>query len=194
MSTPLSHAVGIPSPQPDVERSRIHLRSESLAQRGALGHAGLAVFGIAMALTSREPLSIPTFLRWALLLPASLSCAAALCLPAVYVPWTARNPRVRPGPIARAAVDAIAHAGAAAASIAPILWFFAVTAPESSVVIPLGIAFTGLALFAGGAAFVRTLEAADLRPREWALASGFGLFVLTFFQLADSAGLRWMGV
>jgi hypothetical protein len=91
-------------------------------------------------------------------------------------------------------VDAIAHAGAAAASTAPILWFFAVTAPESSVVIPLGIAFTGLALFAGGAAFVRTLEAADLRPREWALASGFGLFVLTFFQLADSAGLRWMGV
>jgi hypothetical protein len=94
----------------------------------------------------------------------------------------------------RAAVEGIANAGACAASTAPILWFFTVTAPESSVVVPMGIAFTGLALFAGGAAFVHTLEAAELRPREWALASGFGLFVLTFLQLADSAGLRWMGV
>jgi hypothetical protein len=191
---PLSHAVVIPSPQPHTRPSRILLRSGSLVRRAALGHAGLAVFGIAMALASREPFGPVTLLRWALLLPATLSCAAALCLPAVYVPWTARNPRVRAGPIGRAGVEALASAGAGAASTAPILWFFAVTAPDSSIVVPLGSAFIGLALFAGGAAFVRALDAAELHPREWALAGAFSLFVLTFLELADAAGLRWMGV
>ena len=194
MPMPLSDAVGIPSPPPYTWSSRIAFRGESLARRGALGHAGLAVFGIAMALASPEPFGPATLFRWVLLFPATLSCAAALCLPAIYVPWTARNSRVRVGPIARAGTEAVASAGAAASSTAPILWFFAVTAPGSSVVVPLGIAFTALALFAGGATFVRTLEAAQLRCRSWAVAGAFSLFVLTFLELADAAGLRWTGV
>jgi hypothetical protein len=71
MSLPLSHAVSIPSPRPHPGPLPVHLRSGSLVQRGALGHAGLAVFGIAMALASREPFGALTFLRWALLLPAT---------------------------------------------------------------------------------------------------------------------------
>ncbi len=156
-----------------------------------LGVGGMALFGFALrTAVSHEGLGAAHF-GWALALPGTALLTWALCLPALYILWASHQESLTMARCGQAALEALETSGKCLASTAPILWFFAATAPESSVVAPLALLFTGLALVGGGAVFGEALR------RHGAPFSGFtklaflGLFAITFMQCARGLGLRW---
>lgn len=156
-----------------------------------LGVGGLALFGFVLrTAVSREGLGAEHF-GWALALPGVTLLTWALCLPALYILWASHQPTLTAARCGQAALEAVETCGRCLASTAPMLWFFAATAPESRVVAPLALLFTGLALVAGGAVFGESLR------RQGAPFTGFtklaflGLYAVTFMQCAHGVGLRW---
>jgi hypothetical protein len=151
----------------------------------------MALFGFALR-TAVSPEGLGAeHLGWSLALPGATLLTWALCLPALYILWASRQEGLSAARCGQAALEAVETSGKCLASTAPILWFFAATAPESRVVAPLAFVFTGLALVAGGAVFGDSLR------RHGAPFSGFtkvaflGLFFITFAQCARGLGLRW---
>ncbi|XXF78030.1 hypothetical protein P2318_34035 [Myxococcaceae bacterium GXIMD 01537] len=156
-----------------------------------LGTGGLALFGFALrAAVTREGLGAGHF-GWALALPATALLAWALCLPALYILWVSRQPGVSAAACGQAALEGLETSGLCLASTAPILWFFAATAPESSVVAPLAFVFTGLALVAGGSTFGAALRRHGAPFQGFAQLAFLGLHAITFAQCAHGLGLRW---
>ena len=156
-----------------------------------LGVGGLALFGFALrTAVAHEGLGAAHF-GWALALPGALLLAWTLCLPALYILWASHQPTLTAARCGQAALEAVETSGACLASTAPILWFFAATAPESRVVAPLALLFTGLALVAGGAVFGAALRRHGAPFQGFTKLAFLGLYALTFAQCAHGLGLRW---
>lgn len=173
----------VPFPRPE---------TQALGRSVALAHAGAALFGIALAASHHELLSARS-IAWALAIPAVLAITWLVCLPALYIPWAGREPRVGLPAVLRSAASSFATAGACLASTAPIVWFFSATAPESRLPVALAFIFTWLALISSGVVFGRALQRESIPLPAWALWSFFGLYLVTFFQFSDIAGLAWFG-
>ncbi len=160
-------------------------------RRTALSLAGMAIFGFALRTSAERAAPGLAHLTWSLAMPLTFALAWVVCLPAFYIFYASREPNLGAGQSLRAALEAIFAVGAALASTAPVLWFFAVTAPQSHILAPLGLLLTGLALIAGGAIFgssVRRLGGQLGRGLQWIF---LGLLVATFVQFASLAGIHW---
>lgn len=157
----------------------------------AVGLGGTALFGFALrTAVSHEGFSL-LHLEWALALPAVTLLAWALCLPALYILWATRQPGLGAVHCAHAALEAVHTVGLCLASTTPLLWFFAATAPESSIGAPLAFLFTVLALVGSGHAFTQALQrhgASFSGPTRVAFLT---LHAVTFAQCAHGAGLYW---
>ncbi len=166
-----------------------HALPRSVVLRAVGAHAGMALFGLAMAVSG--PGGAGAVLTWALLLPVLLAGTWLVCLPALYIPWAGREEAVRLSPVLRAAGASFSTAGSCLGATAPILWFFAATAPRSAVGPALGFVFGWCALVAAGVTFGRALREQALVLPGAALVGFFALFTLTFFQFSGAAGLAW---
>lgn len=155
----------------------------------ALG--GMGIFGFAMRTAAEHATPGLGHLVWALAFPGALALAWIVCLPALYVFWAARQEGLGAKECLAAALEGVASTGAALASTAPILWFFAVTAPHSRILSPLCLLFAALALVAGGAIFGSRLRELGGRLRavpQWAFAA---LVAVSFVQFAHLTGIHW---
>ncbi|WP_224240642.1 hypothetical protein [Hyalangium gracile] len=157
----------------------------------AIGLGGAALFGFALrTAVTHEGLSV-THLGWAVALPAVTLMAWALCLPALYILWATRQANLNAAHCARAALDAVHTLGLCLASTTPLLWFFAATAPESSIASPLAFLFTGLALVASGHAFSQALAHHGASFTGATRVAFLVLHAITFAQCARGVGLFW---
>jgi hypothetical protein len=184
-----------------------------------MGLLGSAVFGLALRIGAEQRLGVGHGL-WALALALTALSAWGMCLPATYILWASRRPQCTAQVCLVAASAALGVLGQTLAASAPILAFFAVTAPESSAVPGLGIALTGLALLASAAVFTRriaesagspalvgvpdpprspgsqdssgsSIGSSPAAPGAWAQLGIFALLVATFVQVAHALGVRW---
>ncbi|WP_224371583.1 hypothetical protein [Hyalangium versicolor] len=157
----------------------------------AIGLGGTALFGFALrTAVTHEALSV-THLGWAFALPAVNLLAWALCLPALYILWVTRQPGLGAAHCVQAALDAIHTLGVCLVSTTPLLWFFAATAPESSIVSPLAFLFTVLALLGSGHVFSQSLERHGVSFTSSTRVAFLVLHAITFAQCAHGAGLYW---
>ena len=162
----------------------------SVVVRAATAYGGMALFGLAMAVS-------PGWQH-----PRHPRVAAAPAAPDGRH-LAGLSPRaLRPlGPAARRRCACLrscaprgasfATAGSCLGATAPILWFFAATAPESSVGPALGFVFGWFALLGAGVTFGRALRDEALVLPGPAQLGFFALFTLTFFQFSAAAGLTW---
>lgn len=154
-----------------------------------VGLLGSAAFGLTLRIGTQPQLGTSHGV-WALALALTALSAWGMCLPAMYILWASRRPDCTAQDCLQAAGAALGVLGQTLAASAPILAFFAVTAPESRAVPGLGIALTGLALLASAAVFTRRLGQKD-GPGAWAQLGIFALLVATFVQVAHALGVRW---
>jgi len=167
----------------------VNLRRD-LAQLGK-ALAGMALFGFVLRTASEQAIPGLGHLAWAVGLPGALGLAWLICLPALYIFWASKEDGVGAREYLSAAAAAIVALGAALASTAPMLWFFAVTAPHSRTVAPLAFLFMGLALSASGAIFGSRLRAFGGKLSHLASWSFLMLLILTFAQFAHLYGIHW---
>ena len=158
----------------------------------ALPVAGMAVFGFALRSTVERDLPGLQHLAWSALLPATLILAWLVCLPALFIFLVAREQQATLGLCARATLEALKIAGFGLASTAPMLWFFAVTAPHSHILQPLGLALTAFALMAGGSAFAGVFREAGVALSSRARLGHLALVALVFVRFATGSGLSWL--
>jgi hypothetical protein len=152
---------------------------------------GTALFGFALRTAAERALPGPGHLIWAAALPATLFLAWLVSLPALYILWAAREPSVGIAHVMQATADALGTVGACLASTAPILWFFAVTAPQSRILSPLGFLFTAFALIGSGVVFGNSLRRMRVPIHGLVQLAFLGLVLLTFLEFASRAGLHW---
>jgi hypothetical protein len=184
--------VSQPSPSPSVEASRalppIDFAKLPVMLGGAV--AGSALFGFALRTAAEKALPGLGHLAWTGAMPLSLGLAWLVSLPALYVFWASRQHDLDARSVLVATADALIGMGAALASTAPVLWFFAVTAPHSRILSPMGLVFTLLAMLASGSIFGKRLREKCQVPALVHL--GFmALVILSFVQFAHAAGIHW---
>jgi hypothetical protein len=153
---------------------------------------GMALYGFALRTGATRAAPDLGHLLWSGALPAAQLLSWLVCLPALYIFWAGRQRHFEARDCWASASAALGATGAALASTAPLLWFFAVTAPHSRLVGPLGLLFLALALLAGGLVFGRRVRERGGELAGWALWSFVGLTALTFAQFAHSTGLTWL--
>jgi hypothetical protein len=153
---------------------------------GAL--VGMGLYGFALRAALGGELSAE-HARFAAALPAAF--VAAWAITSLYLLWAARHEGVSLRQCVQAIADATVTAGLCLASTAAIVWFFAATAPASSVPKALGFSFTGIGFLAAGVEFGKSLRAqgAPLNGRTELMF--LGLTLVTFTHFAAGAGLRW---
>lgn len=156
-----------------------------------LGMGGMALFGFALRTAVAHGGLGPAHFGWALALPGAALLTWALCLPALYILWASHQPTLTAARCGQSAIEAVETSGKCLASTAPVLWFFAATAPESHVVAPLAFLFTGLALVAGGAVFGAALRRHGAPFEGLTKLAFLALYAVTFAQCAHGLGLRW---
>jgi hypothetical protein len=157
----------------------------------AIGLGGTALFGFALRTAVTHEGFSATHLGWAFALPAITLLAWALCLPALYILWVTRQPGLGATHCAHAALEALHTLGLCLASTTPLLWFFAVTAPESRIASPLAVLFTALALLSSGHAFSQALQRHGASFTGLTRAAFLLLHAVTFAQCAQGVGLSW---
>lgn len=157
----------------------------------ALPVAGMGLFGIALRASVKGAAPELAHLGWAAGLPATMALAWFVCLPAFFVFLAGRDREATLALCARGTQEALRTVGSCLASTAPMLWFFAVTAPQSRILQPLGIAFTFFALAAGSGALGATLKAGGIELSSRARLVFVGLVGLVFVRFATGAGIHW---
>ncbi|MDY7231361.1 hypothetical protein [Hyalangium rubrum] len=157
----------------------------------AIGLGGIALFGFALRTAVTHEGFSAAHLGWAFALPAVSLMAWALCLPALYILWATRQPGLGAAHCAQAALEALHTLGLCLASTTPILWFFAATAPESSIASPLAFLFTLLALVASGHTFSLALQRYGASFAGYTRVAFLALHAITFTQCARGTGLYW---
>lgn len=177
-------ALRVPTPEPATPPAVI-------VRKLGWSAAGIALFGIALRTAAEQASPDLGHLVWSAALPMSLLLSWAVCVPALYILWAARQQGIGLAHCVQAMAEAVSTTGACLASTAPLLWFFAVTAPMSRVVPPLGFLFTALALVAAGVEFGKSLRRSGAQLSGRAQAGFLALVLLTFLQFASSAHLHW---
>ncbi|MGI5863918.1 MAG: hypothetical protein ACOX6T_17940 [Myxococcales bacterium] len=163
----------------------------ALSRSLALPVAGMGLFGIALRASVKSADPELAHLGWAALLPATMALAWFVCLPAFFVFLAGRDRAAKFALCARGTQEALRIVGACLASTAPMLWFFAVTAPQSRILQPLGIAFTFFAMAAGSGAFGAALKAGGIELSPRARCVYIALVGLVFVRFATGAGIHW---
>ena len=178
--------------QAQVDAIRVPVPSARAAGNSlVLAPAGAALFGVAVAFSSSGAGLLPSVVAWAAALPLLSTVTWLLCLPALYIPWAAREPQLTIAATGRAAFASVTVFGICLGATAPIQWFFATTAPGSQWLAALGFSFIWLALIAAHVTFARALEEEGLRLATWAQLLFFALQGCTFFQFIHMVGLRF---
>lgn len=166
--------------QPETLVQRWSLRHTTPAQPagvffvlGVTGVLGLAAYGVTMGL----PHGLESVGRNALLVPASATIAWGLCLPALYIAYSALGAALDRSTLLLAALATFCFGSIARLASAPLSWFFGIALPFPMALTVLHLAVFGITALAMLATFVRVMRTVApnvpaLVPLVWLLCVG----------------------